>query len=173
MRAAFLGLSIFVFSVSDARGQGNPRDFERAGPAAERQMYYAQVRREVHETLLSWQTAWAKDDAKLLATMYAEDSSFFPSATSRLSTREAIRDYYARILIDAGAAQVQMVDFGTSGDLAYLVANILYETDGSAGRPIAQIARTDMFVLRRRSKGGWEIHSHVSRDDPHAPAARP
>lgn len=158
-------ISVFLYAAP-ARAQGNPRDFDRPGPAAERAMYYAQVRFEVNQVLIRWQRAWEEDDAATLAKLYAEEASYLPSGLAPAQTRPAIRDHFSTFLRAVGGVQVQMIDFGTSGDLAYVTGRVSYQNQSGNSQ---QSVRTDLLVLRRRLNGDWQIHTHLTRDEPAAP----
>jgi ketosteroid isomerase-like protein len=164
-RNALLAVLFCVAAAPELRAQGNPRDFERAGPAAERQMYYAQIRKEVHETLLRWRSALEADDAKKVAAFYSDDASVFPAGASVVQTRDSIRSHFAGFVSGVGSIEFQMMDFGTSGDLAYVTIKLTYvwQPQGSVPRPVT---RTDMIILQRRFNSSWVIQSHLAREEP-------
>lgn len=165
MRVAFLFMLSSLICATTARAQGNPNDFGRAGPATERQMYFAQVRRQVNDLLIRWQLAWERGDAAELARLYADEASYLPPASSPIPTRGAIREYFANFLGTVGDTQVRMMDFGTSGDLAYATGRVSYQLQTKSGDN-QQLIRTDLLVLRRRPNGEWQIQTHLSREDP-------
>jgi uncharacterized protein (TIGR02246 family) len=165
MRVGLLLLACSLFCADNARAQGNPRDFERGGPVKERAMYFAQVRTEVHESLLAWQDAWARDDAKKIAGFYTEDTNVFPLSGLQLQARSELVDYFSSFLSTVGAPRLQMVDFGISGELAYVTARISYFVN-EAGGTLRPVTRTDMMVLRRRNAGGWLIQAQLMREEP-------
>ncbi len=165
MRIAFWLIAFCTASAQTVYAQGNPRDFGRAGPSAERQAYYALVRTELNGLLMQWQRAWQRDDALELATFYAEDANYLPPSVPTIQTRRAIRDYFANHLRQVGDARMQIVDFGTSGDLAYMTVRGTYQMpSATTGGPEA--VRTEMMVLRRRTNGSWVIATHLIREEP-------
>ena len=168
MRFSFPLLIPLLLWGAPLMAQGNPRDFERAGPAAERQAYYAQVRSELNEVLVRWQRAWENDDAAAVAAIYEEEASYFPPIASAVEMRGPIRDYFKRFLGRAGHVHVQMLDFGMSGDLAYLTSRVTYEILGEAS-PRSAVS-TDVLVLRRTGNGVWRIQTHMARPEPDAKA---
>jgi len=165
MRFAFLFMASSLICAASAAAQGNPSDFGRAGPGTDRQMYFAQVRKQVNDMLIRWQHAWERDDAAELARLYAEEASYLPPASSPVLTRGSIRDYFANFLGTVGDMQVRMMDFGTSGDLAYATGRLSYQLQTRPGEN-KQLVRTDLLVLRRRPNGEWQIQTHLSREDP-------
>jgi ketosteroid isomerase-like protein len=165
MRVVLLLMFCSLVCAEDARAQGNPRDFQRAGPVMERAMYFAQVRREVHEMLLAWQDAWSRDDAKKITTFYTDDANVFPVAGPQMQTHGEVAGYYAKFLATVGAPHLQMVDFGISGEIAYVTARISYFVNDEGGK-LRPVTRTDMLIMRRRFSGGWQIQSQLMREDP-------
>jgi len=164
-RVALLITPAALLCVAQLNAQGNPRDFGRPGPAQEMQKYFAQVQKEVYETvLLRWRNAASADDMVNLAKLYAEKGSYFPPGQAMIQTRNAIRDYFSAFLRDIGTLNVGLVDFGTSGDLAYVTARVSYQVAGADGqsRPITQ---TDLMVVRRASSGAWQIQTHLAREE--------
>ena len=141
--------------------QGNTRDWERPGPAAERAMYYAKVRTEVNDMLVKWRDAWQRDDAKTLAGFYMEDASYLPPGEA-VHTRRAIAEYYKSFLGNVAGVEMQMLDFGTSGELAFMTSRLVYfdPSASGGGRPVV---RTELMVLRRDSWGKWLIQTHMVR----------
>ena len=164
MRFSFFFL-LFLGGAAPVMAQGNPRDFDRPGPAKERQMYYAQVRHEVHQTIMRWKNAWDRDDAKELAALYADEASYLPQSALPAHSRDAIRDYFATFLQTVSDVKVDMTDFGTSGDLAYLTGRVVYFVQAAPGQP-KPLVRTDLIVLRRDGYGQWKIQTQLSREEP-------
>jgi uncharacterized protein (TIGR02246 family) len=144
--------------------QGNTRDWERPGPAAERAMYYAKVRTEINDMLVKWRDAWQRDDAKTLAGLYTEDASYLPPGEA-VHTRRAIAEYYKAFLSNVAGVEMQMLDFGTSGELAFMTSRVVYFDPAASGGG-RQVARTELMVLRRDSWGKWLIQTHMVRVEP-------
>jgi uncharacterized protein (TIGR02246 family) len=165
MRIFYLLTSLMVAATSPALAQGNPRDFDRPGPAKERQMYYAQVRHEVHQTLLRWKNAWDRDDAKDVASFYADEASYLPPEAQPAHTRNAIRDYFVSFLKTVSDVKVDMTDFGTSGDIAYFTGRLTYFLQLAPGE-VKPTVRTDVIILRRNAFGAWKIQTQLARVEP-------
>lgn len=163
MRTGFL---FFLFSLgitTSALAQGNPIDLgRRSGPQNERERYYSQVRIEANELMIRWQQAWEKDDGAALARLYTSEGGYFPIAADARRSRDAIRDYFAEFLKTVGNVEIRMIDFGTSGDLAYVTNRVSYYYSAT-NKPVV---RTDMLVLRRSSRQQWEIEAHLTREEP-------
>ena len=166
IRAVLLTTAAAVIYSTPAVAQGNPRDFGRAGPAQEMQKYYAQVQKEVYEeVLLRWRNAASAEDVATLAKLYADKASYYPPSLPMIQTRSAIRDHFAGSLRDIGTVDVGLVDFGMSGDLAFITARIGYHTVAADGVS-REINRTDLLVVRRASNGDWLIQTHLAREEP-------
>ena len=154
-----------VIYSTPAVAQGNPNDFGRPGPAQEMQKYYAQVQKEVYENvLLRWRNAASADDAAGVARLYADRASYYPPALALIQTRNAIRDYFTTFLRDIGSVDVGLVDFGISGDLAFITARVGYQTVAANGQS-RPITRTDLIVVRRNFSGDWQIQTHLAREE--------
>ena len=128
-------------------------------------MYFAQVRQQVHDALLAWQDAWARDDAKKIAEFYTEDTNVFPLGAPQLQATGELVNYFTGFLSTVGAPQLQMVDFGMSGELAYVTVRIVYFVS-EAGGALRPVTRTDMLIMRRHSFKGWRIQSQLMREEP-------
>ena len=158
---AFLFASIVA--TSPLYAQGNPRDFERAGPAREREMYFAQVRTEINNVLIRWRDAWERDDIAALAAFYTDGANYFPLRSPRTHTRAAIQSHFTEFLRSVGTLSVNLSTFGMSGDLAYITARLSYfEFDGVTER---KVVRTDMFVLRRQRDHDWLIEAQIAQEE--------
>lgn len=163
MRVVLLLLLTAGIQTSSAYAQGNVRDFHRVGPEAERQAYFAHVRTEINELLIRWKRAWESDDANAIANLYGVAANLYPAGAPPVQLRRAIREHYASLLPSVADVNLQMIDFGTSGDLAYVTARVTYfvRTESQQVRPQVRI---DMLVLRRRSYSNWEIENHLTQE---------
>lgn len=154
-------LCCLFISAAPLHAQGNPRDFEKKGPAAEREMYYAQVRHDVNQLLARFKDVWHRDDARALAALYTEDAGYHPPGHDAVHARPGLAAYFNGFLPNAGAIEMQMLDFGTSGDLAHVTTRVTYFSQ-QGGEPGRHVVRTDMMVMRR-GRNGWLIQSHLAR----------
>ena len=159
----FLAISV---APAAAHAQGNPNDFQRKGPAREREMYYAQVRTEINELLIGWRNAWESDDAAALAAFYIDDATYFSPHAPQAQTRAAIKNHFADFLRNVGTVSINISGFGMSGDLAYVTCRVGYHLFD--GNEEDKIARTDLIVLRRQRDHGWLIESHIAQIEPEA-----
>jgi uncharacterized protein (TIGR02246 family) len=167
MRASILLLALLAGAdASNLQAQGNPRDFNRPGPAREREMYFAQVRTELNNVLIRWRDAWEKDDATGIAAFYTTGATYYPLSAPQAQTRAAIRNHYAEFLRSVGTLNVNLSGFGMSGDLAYVTARLSYFVfDGTAER---RVTRTDLIVLRRQRDHDWLIEAQIAQEEPAA-----
>ena len=164
MRVFCVVFCSFLIGASNLHAQGNPRDFDRPGPAREREMYYAQVRTEINNVLMSWRDAWEKDDPAKLASFYTDGANYYPLGVAPAATRAGIRSHFADFLKMAGTLDVNMTSFGMSGDMAYITARLSYHAfDGTRER---KIVRTDIIVLRRQRNHDWLIEAQLAQEEP-------
>ena len=127
-------------------------------------MYYAQVRTEINNVLVSWRDAWEKDDAAKLAGFYTEGATYYPLSAATAATRAGIRSHFADFLKTTGTLGINMTGFGMSGDLAYITARLSYHAfDGTRER---KVVRTDMIVLRRQRNHDWLIEAQLAQEEP-------
>jgi uncharacterized protein (TIGR02246 family) len=155
------GLLFCLLCASPAFAQGNPNDFRRPGPAAERAAYYARVRIELNELMIRWKRAWESDDAVTLAKLYADDASYYPLHTGALSARSSIQDHFAKILAAMADVNTQIIDFGMSGDMAYVTARVIqYERNNVGG--VNAATSIQIFIFRRNHDGEWEIQTQLA-----------
>ena len=150
--------------MNSAYAQGNPGDFARPGPATERMAYYAQVRTELNDMLIRWQRAFQSDEAMALAAFYAETASYYPANAGPLNTRLSIQEFFVSHLRTVADVQLQMVGFGTSGDLAYVTARVTQYAQSNTGT-IKPVVSTDLFVFRRQNSRIWRIETQLTQPD--------
>jgi uncharacterized protein (TIGR02246 family) len=156
-------ISLFLFCIgcSSAAMAQRPDDFIRPGPRDARVAYFAQVRGELNDVLARWKAHWERDDARALAALYTDAANYFPSDSKPARTRGLIREYFAGFLAGASGVEVQMMDFGMSGDLAYCTARVSYHGPARQGASHQQVYN-DLLVFRRHG-AGWQIETHVSQ----------
>src|SRR5687768_9088069 len=109
-------------------------------------MYFGQVRMEINKVLGYWKDAWDADDADSLARLYAPEATYLAPAVPVVQRRDSIRSYFASFLTPVGSVDVRMVDFGMSGDLAYVTTRVTYHVNAQASN-MRQRVRTDLIVL--------------------------
>jgi uncharacterized protein (TIGR02246 family) len=155
------GLLFCLLCASPALAQGNPNDFRRPGPAADRAAYYARVRIELNELMIRWKRAWESDDAVALGNFYAADASYYPLHAAPLITRSSIQGYFAKTLATMADVNTQIIDFGMSGDMAYVTARVIqYERTNVGG--VNPVPTIQIFIFRRNRDGAWEIQTHLA-----------
>jgi ketosteroid isomerase-like protein len=158
MTRVLVAVVLLSSGVSSAALAQRPDDFIRPGPAAAREAYFAQVRSEVNEVLARWKNDWERDDARALAGLYTDAANYFPPDSKPVRTRSLIREYFANFLPGASGVEVQMMDFGMSGDLAYCTARVSLVSPAKQGVSVYN----DMLVFRRHGSS-WQIETHLSQ----------
>lgn len=121
------------------------------GPAAAQSLPSVNLPPEIDRVLRDYEKAWATNDAKGIASLFAADGIALPSGQPPARGAEAISKAYA-----GGGAQptfLRAIDYRTSGDLAYIVGAY-----GPAGQP----NDFGKFVLvLRLVDGKWMIAADI------------
>ncbi|MBQ5945965.1 SgcJ/EcaC family oxidoreductase [Massilia sp. ST3] len=137
-------------------------------PAMAQTLPSGDVPPDVERVLRDYEKAWAANDAKALAALFAEDGIALPSNQPPARGKERIAQAYA-----GGGAMptfLRVIDYRASGDLATLV--------GAYG-PAGQARDFGKFVLvLRRVDGRWLIAADIENANmrmgpPPGPAPRP
>ena len=123
--------------------------------------YKTTVRNEVDAMLAQWRQAWDSDDVKGLAGMYTRDAVLLTSVGEPVRSRDAIRDRLADVLPKVGTVQTLRVDFGTSGEIAYVSGQVLYEVRADPGAAPAMRTGTFVVVAERQWDDTWQIQSQT------------
>ena len=146
-------------------------------PGNRRDMYRLRVRQEVLGLLGSWKRAWDTDNAGAAADLYTRDGILVGPHGEQVQTRDSLRAELGRMMHGAGALRYSVLDFDTSGEMAYVRGEMVFATDApdSTGQP-----QTGSFVLvaRRQREDVWLIRSLTmvplaSAPPAAAPAAAP
>ena len=138
-------------------------------PAPAQGLPSVKVPADVDRVLRDYEKAWAANDARALAALFAEDGIALPSKQPPARGRDNI----ARAYSGGGAmpTYLRVIDYRSSGDLATIV--------GGYG-PAGQAADFGKFVLvLRRVEGRWMIAADIENANmrmgpppPAAPGAR-
>jgi uncharacterized protein (TIGR02246 family) len=123
--------------------------------------YKSGVRNAVDAMLASWRQAWDADDVGGLARLYTRDAVLLTSTGEPVRSRDAIRERLASVLPQLGSVQTLRVDFGTSGEMAYVSGQMLYEVASGAGTAPAVRTGTFVVVAERQWDDTWQIQSQT------------
>lgn len=121
------------------------------GPAAAQSLPSVALPPDIDRVLRDYEKAWAANDAKGIASLFAADGIALPGNQPPARGLDAITRAYA-----GGGAQptyLRAIDYRTAGDLAYIV--------GAYG-PAGQTTDFGKFVLvLRRVEGRWMIAADI------------
>lgn len=164
--AVTVALTAAAIATAPAHAQAHLFSKERDTRNYQAQVYDATVRKGVNATLSAWHDAWASGDADALAGLYLKDATLFtPEGTIR--GRDAISDYYRRLLPATAALRSFPLSFNASGVLAYnLQLNTVQSANGTTVR-----SQRDFMVLRQQWDDTWLIETQMLADVEGAAAA--
>jgi uncharacterized protein (TIGR02246 family) len=123
--------------------------------------YKTNVRNQVDAMLAAWRQAWDSDDVRSLAGLYTRDAVLLTSAGEPVRSRGAIQERLAAALPKLGSVQTMRLDFGTSGEIAYVSGQVLYEVPAENGGAAALRTGTFMVVAERQWDDSWQIQSQT------------
>lgn len=133
-------------------------------PAAAQTLPSVAVPPEIERVLRAYEKAWADNDAKAIASLFAPDGIALPGNQPPARGAEAITRAYS----GGGGlpTYLRAIDYRSAGDLAYVV--------GAYG-PAGQARDVGKFVLvLRRVDGRWMIAADIENDSmPMRPQPRP
>lgn len=120
--------------------------------------YRLRVRQEVLVLLGSWKRAWDADDAGAGAALYTRDGVFVGPRGEQVESRDSLRAALGRMMGAAGALRFSVLDFDTSGEMAYVRGEMVFATDSTAPAGAAQTG-SYVLVARRQREDQWRIRS--------------
>jgi ketosteroid isomerase-like protein len=137
-------------------------------PANAPSMYTLRVKQEVTALIGSYKRAWDRDNAEDAAALYTRDGRIVIEGQDA-QTRALVQQRLAELLPGAGPLNFSVMDFDTSGEMAFVSGQMSY---GSAGQPGASAEY--VLVARRGRNDAWLIRSLVLMPTAHAtPAPAP
>jgi uncharacterized protein (TIGR02246 family) len=110
--------------------------------------------------------AQAKDVDGAIAN-YADDASWLPPNAPMLNGKAAIRAGWSKLIGSPGFNidwQIDKLEVGRAGDLAYTIYTYQLALEGSAGKPIADHGK-DMAVWKKQSDGTWKMVADTFNSD--------
>lgn len=155
-----LSLPLLLLPLSAASAQGRVLEYGQSGMRADLQRFYAEAQRDVSDVLDEWRSAWEHGRPDQLARLYDAEAVLYPVAGGLVRGRRAIQQHFSSAIGEDDRVQFELLDFGASGDLAYL-AGRMFVSGAGGGTEIG----TAFLVLRRNDLGGWRIVSHVAKPE--------
>ncbi|NIP82138.1 MAG: SgcJ/EcaC family oxidoreductase [Gemmatimonadetes bacterium] len=150
-------LASLLFIPGAVSGQAGMYGKEKDKLSRQAQMYEIAVRQGVNATLTEWREAWERDDAEALSRLYLEDATLY-TETATIQGRDAIAEYFRRVLPLRSGRRSLPVSFDASGVLAFQVEETTVEFAEGEGRPRIRTQR-ELLVLRQQWDERWLIQS--------------
>jgi uncharacterized protein (TIGR02246 family) len=116
-------------------------------------MYVLRVKQEVTGMIGAFKQAWDRHDADAAAALYTRDARMV-SGGQEIQDRAAIREHIAGLLATAGPLRFSVLDFDTSGEMAFVSGQMSFDAATPGGH--AQ----DYVLVARRGRGDrWLIRA--------------
>ena len=116
----------------------------------------------------SWNGGLASQNDSLIAALYADDAVVMPPGMPRITGRQNIRDFWARIWPMKASLTLAIASIRVSGDLA------VQEDDWTWTMPSAQGEVKDhgkALVIWRRAGNSWQVVQDIWNSDVTPPTA--
>ena len=158
--AALLALALAArpsLAQRDMYGMGG------ASPTDTRRQFTAEAREKVGALIAEYESAWGSHDLRALTRLYGETATLYPAGGGMLTGRDAVRDFFGKLLPEVQPLRTSIVEFKAAGDLAFATLQVRYaKKEGAAERTITD---TDVMVLHKDWAGDWSIVTHFLRQD--------
>jgi uncharacterized protein (TIGR02246 family) len=107
------------------------------------------------------------NDANGAVANYADDADWLPPNASMVHGKTAIRAGWAKLIGSPGFTidwQINKLEVGRAGDLAYTIYTYQMALDGPNGKPITDQGK-DMAVWKKESDGAWKMVADTFNSD--------
>ncbi|HET7462226.1 MAG TPA: nuclear transport factor 2 family protein [Longimicrobium sp.] len=122
-------------------------------PANAPSAYVLRVKQELTTLIGTYKRAWDRDNAEAAAALYTRDGRVVIEGQEAQS-REAIQQRLAQVLPAAGQLHFSVMDFDTSGEMAFVSGQMSYGNGDQPGQSM------DYVLVARRGRGDqWLIRS--------------
>lgn len=136
-------------------------------PANAPSAYVLRVKQELTVLIGTYKRAWDRDNAAAAAELYTRDGRVVIEGQEAQS-REAIQQRLAQVLPTAGQLHFSVMDFDTSGEMAFVSGQMSYASGDAPGQSM------DYVLVAKRGRGDqWLIRSLLLTPTATAPAAAP
>ncbi|HET7234763.1 MAG TPA: nuclear transport factor 2 family protein [Longimicrobium sp.] len=134
-------------------------------PANTPSAYLLRVKQEVTTLIGTYKRAWDRDNAQAAAALYTRDARMVVEGQEAQS-RAGVQQRLEQLLPDAGPLHFSVMDFDTSGEMAFVSGQMSYAAGDQAGQSM------DYVLVARRGRGDeWLIRSLLLTASPAVPAA--
>jgi len=134
-------------------------------PANAPSAYVLRVKQEVTMLIGSYKRAWDRDNAEAAAALYTRDGRVVIEGQDA-QTRELVRQRLAGVLPGAGPLHFSVMDFDTSGEMAFVSGQMSWGVGDQPGQSMEYV-----LVARRGRGDEWLIRSLVLMPGAQASAA--
>lgn len=164
-----LALAAVAVSLQAASGHAQtlfgliPNENPGNAPSA----YILRVKQEVTTMIGSYKRAWDRHNAQAAAALYTRDGRMLMEGQEAQS-RPQIQQRLEEVLPNTGQLHYSIMDFDTSGDMAFVSGQMSYAAGDQAGPSMEYV------LVAKRSRGDeWFIRSLVLMPAASAPASTP
>ena len=156
LRPLALAALAISLSASTARAQtGLFGLIPSENPANAPNAYALRVKQEVTGLIGSYKREWDRDNAEAAAALYTRDGRIVIEGEDAQS-RDLVRQRLAQLLPGAGPLNFSVMDFDTSGEMAFVSGQMSY---GQGDQPATSMEY--VLVARRGRNDQWLIRSLV------------
>jgi uncharacterized protein (TIGR02246 family) len=127
----------------------------------------AQDERAIREADAATLKAAQAKDVDGVAANYAEDGSWLPPNAPMVNGKAAIRAGWAKLIGSPGFNidwQIDKLEVGRAGDLAYTIYTYQLALEGPNGKPIADHGK-DMAIWKKQPDGSWKMVADTFNSD--------
>ena len=107
------------------------------------------------------------DDVDGAVANYADDADWLPPNAPMVHGKTAIRAGWAKLISNPGFTidwQINKLEVGRAGDLAYTTYAYQMAVDGANGKPITDQGK-DVAVWKKQSDGSWKMVADTFNSD--------
>jgi uncharacterized protein (TIGR02246 family) len=126
-----------------------------------------QDERAIREADAAALQAVQKGDVDRAVANYATDASWLPPNAPAVTSKEAIRSGWSRMMANPGFAidwQIDKVEVARAGDLAYVLYTYQLTTQGPDGKSATDRGK-DMAVWKKQTDNIWKIAADTFNSD--------
>src|ERR1700731_5469344 len=127
----------------------------------------AQDERAIREADAATLKAAQANDVDGAVANYADDASWLPPNSPLVHGKAAIKAGWAKLISNPGFTidwQINKLEVGRAGDLAYTIYTYQMALDGAKGKPITDQGK-DVAVWKKQSDGAWKMVADTFNSD--------
>jgi uncharacterized protein (TIGR02246 family) len=127
----------------------------------------AQDERAIRQADAATLKAAQANDVDGAVANYADDASWLPPNSPLVHSKAAIRAGWAKLIGNPGFTidwQIDKLEVGRAGDLAYTIYTYQMAFDGANGKPITDQGK-DMAIWKKQSDGAWKMVADTFNSD--------